>query len=59
MLKQSGNNLESEGTNGNEVGIGENAWESGVARGHKQGITEKDEGSSQKKGTYCKQARKS
>ncbi len=41
MLKQSGNNLESEGTNWDKEGIGGNMWESEVTRGKKQGITEK------------------
>ncbi len=47
MLQQSGNNLELEG-------ITRNKWESEVTRGNKQGITEKDKGTTEKKGNYHK-----
>ncbi len=57
MLKQSGKNLESGGTNENEIGIGGNQWESMVTRRDKQGITEKDKGTTEKKGNYRKHAK--
>ncbi len=53
---------ESEGTNGNEVGIGGNKWESELTRRNKQGITEKEKGTTEnnhEKGNHRKQMRTS
>ncbi len=57
IVKQSGNNLESERTNANEVGIGENKWESEVTRGTKEKTTGEDKIIAKNKGKYRKQVR--